>query len=231
VVGIHKTPHESSIDKPLVAATSFVARAAPADELFDAALARLDLGELIMIPSPPEASDWVSYDAARKSLRPKLSRSHPASRYKIKNAPSSRAESRETLADSEDLRCANYLNRRQICRAYSTALGCISETKVMRGLSRGGRRRLGKSRARAQRSGWSEGGQRPRVQATATQLTFKAYIADPKAEIPGTKMRFRGIKNESEASNLWGYLEQFDATGKREPELCRRHRAQPPFIP
>jgi len=28
-------------------------------------------------------------------------------------------------------------------------------------------------------------------------------------------MTFGGIKKESEVSNLWGYLKQFDATGKR----------------
>ena len=39
--------------------------------------------EVSPIPSLPEASDWASYDAIRKRLRPKLSRSHPAARYKI----------------------------------------------------------------------------------------------------------------------------------------------------
>lgn len=54
-----------------------------ADEMVDAALAGLDLGELITIPSLPDVKEWESYDAARKSLGPKLSRSEPASRYKI----------------------------------------------------------------------------------------------------------------------------------------------------
>lgn len=43
--------------------------------------------------------------------------------------------------------------------------------------------------------------------------TFKEYIADPKAKIPGTKMIFAGIKNEQEANDLWAYLKQFDAEG------------------
>jgi len=39
------------------------------------------------------------------------------------------------------------------------------------------------------------------------------YIKDPKAKIPGTKMVFPGIKNEKE--DLWAYLSQFDASGKK----------------
>jgi cytochrome c len=44
---------------------------------------------------------------------------------------------------------------------------------------------------------------------------FLEYIRDPRAKIPGTKMIFPGIKNEKEANNLWAYLAQFDATGKK----------------
>jgi cytochrome c len=50
---------------------------------------------------------------------------------------------------------------------------------------------------------------------TWDETTFRAYIADPKAKIPGTKMVFAGIKNEGEVSDLWAYLKQFDATGKK----------------
>lgn len=45
--------------------------------------------------------------------------------------------------------------------------------------------------------------------------TFREYIRDPKAKIPGTKMIFPGIKNEKEIGDLWGYLSQFDASGKK----------------
>ena len=45
------------------------------------------------------------------------------------------------------------------------------------------------------------------------ETTFKEYIADPRAKIPGTKMVFAGIKNPQEASDLWAYLKQFDADG------------------
>jgi len=47
------------------------------------------------------------------------------------------------------------------------------------------------------------------------EATFKEYIKDPRAKIPGTKMIFLGIKNETEIANLWAYLKQFDATGKK----------------
>jgi cytochrome c len=43
--------------------------------------------------------------------------------------------------------------------------------------------------------------------------TFKSYIADPRAKIPGTKMIFPGIKNPQEATDLWAYIKQFDDSG------------------
>ena len=45
--------------------------------------------------------------------------------------------------------------------------------------------------------------------------TFEKYIKNPRAMIPGTKMIFPGIKNETEINNLWAYLKQFDAEGKK----------------
>jgi cytochrome c len=48
-----------------------------------------------------------------------------------------------------------------------------------------------------------------------SEATFREYIKDPKAKIPGTKMIFPGIKNEKEAGDLWAYLKQFDAEGKK----------------
>lgn len=56
------------------------------DEMVDAALAGLDLGELITIPSLPDASDWHAYTAARLNLGPKLSLDHAAARYKAHNS-------------------------------------------------------------------------------------------------------------------------------------------------
>jgi cytochrome c len=45
--------------------------------------------------------------------------------------------------------------------------------------------------------------------------TFREYIKDPRAKIPGTKMVFAGIKSDNEITNLWAYLKQFDADGKK----------------
>jgi cytochrome c len=44
---------------------------------------------------------------------------------------------------------------------------------------------------------------------------FLEYIKEPKAKIPGTKMVFAGIKNETEANNLWAYVSSFDKDGKQ----------------
>ena len=49
---------------------------------------------------------------------------------------------------------------------------------------------------------------------TWDEATFKDYIKDPKAKIPGTKMVFAGIKNEQEAGDLWAFLAQHDKDGK-----------------
>ncbi len=45
------------------------------------------------------------------------------------------------------------------------------------------------------------------------EASFKEYIKDPRAKVPGTKMIFAGIKNEQEVNDLWAYLKQFDADG------------------
>ena len=50
---------------------------------------------------------------------------------------------------------------------------------------------------------------------TWSEATFKEYIKDPRAKIPGTKMVFAGIKDEKEADNLWSYLAQFGPDGKK----------------
>jgi len=54
-----------------------------AEDLVDAALAGLDIGEVITIPSLPETADWERFNAARLALGPNLSRSTPAARYKL----------------------------------------------------------------------------------------------------------------------------------------------------
>ena len=54
-----------------------------ADDMVDAALVGLDEGELITIPSLPDAADWDAYEAARQKLIPNLSHNFPAGRYQI----------------------------------------------------------------------------------------------------------------------------------------------------
>lgn len=51
------------------------------NELVDAALRGLDGGELVTIPSLPDAGEWEKLNAARLALQPNLSRDHAASRY------------------------------------------------------------------------------------------------------------------------------------------------------
>jgi cytochrome c len=50
---------------------------------------------------------------------------------------------------------------------------------------------------------------------TWDEAQFKEYITNPRAKIPGTKMVFAGISSENERNNLWAYLKQFDAAGKK----------------
>ncbi|NBF12239.1 SDR family NAD(P)-dependent oxidoreductase [Pseudomonas sp. Fl4BN1] len=51
-------------------------------EMVDASLSGFDQGELITLPSLPDAADWQALVAARLALGPNLSRSSAAARYK-----------------------------------------------------------------------------------------------------------------------------------------------------
>ncbi len=55
-------------------------------EMVDAALAGLDQGELVTIPSLPDPADWQRFEASRQALGPNLSRNTAAIRYKQKSA-------------------------------------------------------------------------------------------------------------------------------------------------
>ena len=50
---------------------------------------------------------------------------------------------------------------------------------------------------------------------TWNEASFKEYIQNPMAKIPGTKMTFAGVKNEKEIASLWAYLAQFKADGSK----------------
>jgi uncharacterized protein len=52
------------------------------EEMVDAALKGLDMGERITIPSLPDIQDLADAEAARLKLSPNLSRDHPAARYR-----------------------------------------------------------------------------------------------------------------------------------------------------
>jgi short-subunit dehydrogenase len=54
-----------------------------AEDMVSASLAALDQGELVTIPSLPDAKDWTDFDDARKALFPNLSKSKPAARYGV----------------------------------------------------------------------------------------------------------------------------------------------------
>jgi short-subunit dehydrogenase len=55
-----------------------------ADDLVDAALTGLDLGETVTIPSLPNQAEWDRYDAARRAMSPKLSSAVAAPRYNLR---------------------------------------------------------------------------------------------------------------------------------------------------
>lgn len=50
---------------------------------------------------------------------------------------------------------------------------------------------------------------------TWDEPTFRDYIKDPRAKIPGTKMIYSGLKDEARVSDLIAYLKQFDAAGTK----------------
>jgi short-subunit dehydrogenase len=58
----------------------------PVDELVDAALAGLDQGETVTIPSLPDTADWDALEAARLKVGQNISRDHPAERYRVRQA-------------------------------------------------------------------------------------------------------------------------------------------------
>ena len=49
---------------------------------------------------------------------------------------------------------------------------------------------------------------------TWDEATFRDYIKDPKAKIPGTKMIYAGLKDEQRTNDLIAFLKQYDADGK-----------------
>lgn len=50
---------------------------------------------------------------------------------------------------------------------------------------------------------------------TWTEESFKKYIENPKAVIPGTKMVFPGLPKEKDRDDLWAYMSQFKDDGTK----------------
>lgn len=50
---------------------------------------------------------------------------------------------------------------------------------------------------------------------TWADKTFAEYIKNPMQRIPGTRMAFAGIRNDTDIANLWAYLKQFDDKGNK----------------
>ena len=50
---------------------------------------------------------------------------------------------------------------------------------------------------------------------TWDEPTFREYIRDPRAKVPGTKMIYTGLKDEQKVSDLLAYLKQYGPDGKK----------------
>ena len=50
---------------------------------------------------------------------------------------------------------------------------------------------------------------------TWDEATFREYIQNPRAKIPGTKMIYAGLKDEQRITDLVAYLKQFNAQGQK----------------
>jgi cytochrome c len=50
---------------------------------------------------------------------------------------------------------------------------------------------------------------------TWDEASFKEFIKNPKAKVPGTKMIFQGLASEGDQDNVWAYLSQYKADGKK----------------
>ena len=67
----------SSLPKEIVMST---------DEMVDAALVGLDLGETVTIPGLQDESQWTTYESLRQTLRGQLGSNHAAPRYRAASA-------------------------------------------------------------------------------------------------------------------------------------------------
>jgi cytochrome c len=45
--------------------------------------------------------------------------------------------------------------------------------------------------------------------------SFKEFVKNPKAKVPGTKMIFQGLASDKDQDDVWAYLSSFGADGKK----------------
>ena len=45
--------------------------------------------------------------------------------------------------------------------------------------------------------------------------SFKEFIKNPKAKVPGAKMVFQGLAADTDGDNVWAYISGFGADGKK----------------
>jgi short-subunit dehydrogenase len=57
-----------------------------AEDMVDAALAGLDQGEIVTIPSLPDKAEWDAFEAARRAMSGRLSSAAPARRYDVRGS-------------------------------------------------------------------------------------------------------------------------------------------------
>ena len=62
-----------------------------AADMVDAALAGLDQGEVVTIPSLPDQAEWDRFEAARRAMSTRLSSTTPAPRYKVEQRQTAKA--------------------------------------------------------------------------------------------------------------------------------------------
>jgi short-subunit dehydrogenase len=62
-----------------------------AEDMVDAALAGLEQGEIVTIPSLPDKAEWDAFEAARRAMSGRLSNAVPAARYNVGHSRSAGA--------------------------------------------------------------------------------------------------------------------------------------------
>ena len=50
---------------------------------------------------------------------------------------------------------------------------------------------------------------------TWNEASFKEFVKNPKGKVAGTKMIFQGLASDKDGDDVWAYLAQFAADGKK----------------